>query len=94
MEENIRAHISEVAVFSDALYIILEYLRVESIADNLFIVSFKTQLFLKLLSDGIKIFRLKKLSRSAGNRLSAFQHNLLDVLREAAFRLTHHSFKI
>ena len=94
MEEYVRTHVTEVAVFSYALHIVFEYLRVESIADDLSVGSLKFKLILKVFSDSFKVFRRKQFARSAGNRLLILEHQFLKLFRESAVRLTHHAFKV
>ena len=94
MEEHVTSHVAEVAYLAELLDVVIEYLAVHGVRNELLIRSFKIEIFRQVAPELVKVIRRQQFSRSYGYRLSVLEYYLLQVLRESELRLSHHSLEV
>ena len=93
VKEDVAAHPHDVAVFLFVLAVVFDDFRVQAPGDDHLVGGVRFELG-DLFTGPVEVDGLEEFAGSAGDRLFAFQDDLLEVFREAPGGLAHHALEV
>ena len=87
------AHAGHVAVFLAVAAVLLHHLGIQAPREHGAVLRARLEL-LHCPARRVKVHRLKQRTRTAGDRLLALEHQLLQLGRETALGLAHHALEV